>query len=144
MGRALLSDFSYEDLETKLRPPTGWEAPEFCKREGSARSAAGDIFGFGRMCLSVSPAKGQPHGGLEVEHDPIMHQISTKARPLFPDVRESVVFFRTIMGLIPTRPTQEECDGVLMSDDLWSLAVDCWAMDPKERPTIDNVLERLR
>jgi hypothetical protein len=146
MGRALLSGFSFEDkdLETNVGPPVQWAAPEFLTEEGSARSAAGDIFGFGRMCLSVSLAEGQPHGGLEVEHDPKMHQISTKAHPLFPDVRESVVFFRTIKGLIPTRPTQEECDGVLMSDDLWSLAVDCWAMYPKERPTIDNVLERLR
>jgi hypothetical protein len=66
-----------------------------------------------------------------------------KQRPFFPR-SDLAVTLHIIKGETPKRPTQEECDGVPMSDDLWSLAVDCWAMNPKERPTIDNVLQRLR
>jgi hypothetical protein len=58
MGRALLSDFLYDDLEMELGPSIGWMAPERLTGEDSTRSAAGDIFGFGRMCLSVSLAMG--------------------------------------------------------------------------------------
>jgi hypothetical protein len=57
-GRALLTDFSFESLEANSGPPTGWAAPEFLTDEDSTRSAAGDIFGFGCLCLSVSVAKG--------------------------------------------------------------------------------------
>lgn len=39
------------------------------------------------------------------------------------------------------RPKRTEARG--LTDDVWALIERCWARDPKERPTIDVVIQEL-
>lgn len=43
-----------------------------------------------------------------------------------------------LRGMRPHRP---EVHG--LTDDVWALIERCWAQDPKERPTIDKVVQEL-
>jgi hypothetical protein len=70
------------------------------------------------------------------------HQISTKKSPFHP-TNENLIRDMVETGVEPNKPTATECEGVPMSEELWSLARDCWKMDAKQRPTIGSVLERL-
>jgi hypothetical protein len=73
-----------------------------------------------------------------------VNQISTKKSPFWPDYQKDVlVCFMVTQGKTPRKPTDEECDGVPMSEELWSLAQDCWEIEAEQRPTIDSVLGRL-
>jgi hypothetical protein len=112
----------------------------------SRKNAAVDVFAFGRMCLSVSVAVTvhQVSGDAMVSEYMSFNQISTKKSPFYPDITtEELVRDMVERGETPRKPTDEECSGVPMSEELWSLAEDCWITDAKQRPTIDNVLERL-
>jgi hypothetical protein len=70
------------------------------------------------------------------------HQISTKKSPFHP-THENLIRDMVETGVEPNKPTDKDCEGVPMSEELWSLARDCWKMDAKQRPTIGSVLERL-
>jgi hypothetical protein len=41
------------------------------------------------------------------------------------------------LGVRPDRPDEDE--GRQMSDDIWALAEQCWAKDPKARPTATQI-----
>jgi hypothetical protein len=70
-------------------------------------------------------------------------QISTKHSPFYPDVRQDGLIRDTVeRGVSPRKPRDEECEGLPMSEELWSLAEDCW-VEAQLRPTISSVLERL-
>ena len=54
-----------------------------------------------------------------------------------------VVAFEVVKGNPPRRPSQEECPHSPMSDEVWSITRQCWAIDPANRPTMPAVYELL-
>lgn len=46
-----------------------------------------------------------------------------------------------MQGKRPDRPNDP--NGILMQDDLWRLVNECWVQEPKDRPSMDHVLEKL-
>jgi hypothetical protein len=129
-----------------------WTAPEILDVDPmnprlSRKNAAVDVFAFGRMCLSVSAVATvhQVSGDAMVSEYMSFNQISTKKSPFYPDITtEELVRDMVERGETPRKPTDEECDGAPILEDLWSLANDCWKMEAKQRPSMGRVLERLR
>jgi hypothetical protein len=129
-----------------------WTAPEILDVDPmnprlSRKNAAVDVFAFGRMCLSVSAVATvhQVSGNAMVSEHMSFNQISTKKSPFYPDITtEELVRDMVERGETPRKPRDEECDGAPISEDLWSLANDCWKMEAKQRPSMGRVLERLR
>jgi hypothetical protein len=158
-GRAMLAGFSeivVGDLEKdKIHTPkeavgmTRWTAPDILEVDPFSprlrrKDAAADVFAFGRLCLSVSAVViiHQVSGDAMVSEHTSFNQISIKKSPFHP-IHENLIWDMVESGVEPNRPTETECEGVPMTEELWSLARDCWKMDAKQRPTIGSVLERL-
>jgi hypothetical protein len=162
IGRAMLTDFGTvvvgELTKSKIittQTAAGmvrWTAPEMLDVDPnnprlSRKSAAVDVFAFGRMCLSVSAVATvrQVSGDAMVSEYMSFNQISTKKSPFYPDItNEELVADMVEQGETPRKPTDQECDGAPISEDLWSLANDCWKKEAQKRPSMENVLERLR
>lgn len=43
-------------------------------------------------------------------------------------------------GEDPPRPTDVECGGITLSDDMWDLIIKCWDKNPAHRPGMADVL----
>ena len=59
----------------------------------------------------------------------------------FPRWGALVVMRKIVGGERPDRPQGPEA--VWFTDDLWGLLKQCWSSEPKLRPTVESVLERL-
>ena len=59
----------------------------------------------------------------------------------FPQFKEVIVMLKVIQGEHPERP--EGAEGVWFTDNLWETLVQCWAIQPGNRPGIEGVLECL-
>ena len=59
----------------------------------------------------------------------------------FPRYKEFAVMRRVIEGERPGRP--QGTKGRWFTDDLWGTLEQCWLPQPKDRPTVEAVLERL-
>ena len=60
----------------------------------------------------------------------------------FPYCTAPVVMRKIIKGERPDRPQGPEA--VWFTDDMWGLLKQCWSSEPKLRPTVESVLERLK
>jgi serine/threonine protein kinase len=153
-GRACLADFGLAvigDL-TRTRMPTTtevfgtfrWLAPELCQSENemTRKTLAGDVFAFGRLCLAVSRSLNRTYTRY-LRLIILFWQVCTQRAP-FHGVSDYTVVFKLMKGEKPDRPSEQDCAGYPMSDDLWQLANDCWEALPGGRPKIFEVLERLQ
>jgi len=59
----------------------------------------------------------------------------------FTRYKEFVVMRKVIEGERPGRP--EGAEGVWFTDDFWRMLENCWSSQPKDRPTVEAILERL-
>ncbi|KAF7338853.1 hypothetical protein MSAN_02208300 [Mycena sanguinolenta] len=63
--------------------------------------------------------------------------------PPFVEMRTDAAIIMAILnGVRPTQPASSL--GIPVLDNLWSLMYDCWKADPRERPVIGEIIERLR
>lgn len=70
-------------------------------------------------------------------------QIFTEKAP-FSDLREPEVMFKVVFSdARPPRPP-EPAGNRGLSDEVWSLMQDCWAVRPNERPNMTTVVARVR
>lgn len=47
-------------------------------------------------------------------------------------------------GQRPARPTHDLSETRGLTDNIWEIITQCWAHDPKSRPTVTEVVVRLR
>lgn len=96
-----------------------WMAPERLHADSNARrTQAGDVYAFGCLCLMMHTHK-QPFSHLS---------------------DFAVIVAVALKGELPKRPTEEQCQGVQMDDDLWTLLLQCWDREPSRRPSMSEVL----
>ena len=62
-------------------------------------------------------------------------------QPPFPRHKEFAVMRRVIEGERPGRP--QGTKGIWFTDDLWGTLEQCWLPKPKDRPTVEAILEHL-
>lgn len=136
-GNALLCDFGLskslsqilprriaEDSETaSAKGVIAYIAPE--RHEDAPRSPATDTFAFGMLCFQtysgVPPMQGK------------WSQLNAQQRNL-----------ATIIALARgERPLRDEVRRPDFTDEIWDLVQRCWAQDPKDRPSMDDVYETL-
>ncbi|KII95384.1 hypothetical protein PLICRDRAFT_99108 [Plicaturopsis crispa FD-325 SS-3] len=130
-GQPLLSDFGVsrmvEDMtgvpfthSTGVNESYRWFAPEMLIGEGSF-STASDIYSFAMTMLEL------------LTHD----------RPFSRIKHTTEVVIHTSRGRRPQRPNDPSVEERGLSDDLWEIMKRCWAENPKERPSIQEVLSAL-
>lgn len=126
-GRALLCDFGLAkrrrdtpsgDIEYATIPEgvPVYIAPE--RHAGAPRSPASDVFAFGMLCL-------QTYSGV---------------RPLSMCPNDMAIILALDKG---ERPSRDEVSRPDFTDEMWQLVQRCWAQDPTERPSMEEVYQSL-
>ncbi|KAI6006153.1 kinase-like domain-containing protein [Pisolithus marmoratus] len=70
-------------------------------------------------------------------------ELFTRAVP-FPDCRSPAsVLSRLIMGKLPPRPAEESTQ-FRLTDEWWEICTSCWERDPASRPTVKDIIEKVR
>ncbi|KAI6039008.1 kinase-like domain-containing protein, partial [Pisolithus marmoratus] len=126
--RALLSDFGLSTLNVPSFNVTvdavrggsfHWMAPELL--DDHAASTETDVWAFGMTIL----------------------ELFTRAVP-FPSCRNSgSVLGRLMKGKLPPRPAEESTQ-FRLTDAWWEICTSCWKRDPSSRPTVKNIMEKLK
>lgn len=130
--QARLSDFGLITIsETRLfntthRPGEGsgtimWMAPELFKG-GALRSRTSDVYAFGMTIVEVYMGKPPLSSGNFTNEGQVLLAIVNGFRPKRIEVTTS---------------------GCTLPDELWNMATCCWDQDPKHRPDIDAIVEKL-
>ena len=57
--------------------------------------------------------------------------------------RATEIVPKVLRGDRPSKPLGDEAVRHGLTDKIWELLTCCWKVDPKERPTIEEVLEEL-
>ncbi|CAE6484431.1 unnamed protein product [Rhizoctonia solani] len=57
----------------------------------------------------------------------------------YSEAKDSTIMFRTLSGKTPSRPEPHIPTGIEQADHLWSIITGCWASDPTERPSAEEV-----
>ncbi|KAJ7587898.1 kinase-like domain-containing protein [Mycena floridula] len=91
-----------------------WQSPEIL--EGGPNSLKGDVYAYGCVC----------------------YEIFTGQVPFHELSNDIAVSLKIIRGSRPARP-----ETPLMEDDVWNLIRDCWKQDPDDRPTAEQIVQRL-
>lgn len=94
-----------------------WMSPELVADENASYSAESDMWAYGCVLLEVL-------SGLLPYHD---------------KRNDQAVIMAVAQGRHPARP-----HNVAVAEDLWQIMLDCWRVDPHERPSVDTVLERVQ
>jgi hypothetical protein len=68
-----------------------------------------------------------------------MQEVFTGKVPYFGMTEPAVMFAVGVKGQIPARPEEQMLSDNEFGDELWSLLVNCWWHQPKERPTSREV-----
>ncbi|QRV95293.1 Tyrosine kinase family catalytic domain protein [Ceratobasidium sp. AG-Ba] len=100
-----------------------WMAPEMFSADNPALQTSSDVWSWGMMALELISGLAPFH--LVQNTWMIIKKIETKGLPARTD-----------------HPKFEEYS--LEPDRMWRLLESCWAYDPRERPTIDDVVNELR
>ncbi|KAF8212000.1 kinase-like domain-containing protein [Mycena galopus ATCC 62051] len=95
-----------------------WFAPELCIGEG-VLSPSSDVYAYGMTVLEILTHE---HPYSNIKHTP-------------------EVVMRAAKGEHPPRPTDPRVTQRGLDDKLWALLVLCWATQPAQRPTIQDVLK---
>ncbi|QRW21096.1 Tyrosine kinase specific for activated [Rhizoctonia solani] len=108
------SAWSFETRGHSLRASIRWVAPEIFQDE-PVTTRASDVYGLAMTILEIASGK----------------------VPWSKISRDIHVIRRVINGETPDRPAQIlDVNG----DSLWELLLDCWKLEPKERPSAGSVL----
>ncbi|KAJ3572232.1 hypothetical protein NP233_g3214 [Leucocoprinus birnbaumii] len=73
-----------------------------------------------------------------------MYEILTGRIPYHEFLREPIVLRKIVGGVSPTKPSIAEMEALELTEEVWNLIEECWAIDPADRPTIEIVLQRLK
>jgi hypothetical protein len=49
---------------------------------------------------------------------------------------------KVIAGEKPKRPEDKDCVGGQLPDEMWGLMMDCWNINPQERPGMKSIIDR--
>ncbi|KAJ1310556.1 hypothetical protein OPQ81_007286 [Rhizoctonia solani] len=98
-----------------------WTAPEIISETTDRCTIETDVFSLGMTIL----------------------EMVTGTVP-FHDTKDAAVVFRIVKGEHPQRPEAHIPAGNERADLLWSLLVNCWALQPQDRPTAIEVRDRMR
>ncbi|KDQ14108.1 hypothetical protein BOTBODRAFT_110477 [Botryobasidium botryosum FD-172 SS1] len=134
-GNAYIADFGLSELNIEGYNPNystpwliaghpRWQAPETINantKEEARRTLATDIFAFGRVML----------------------ELFTKKVPLSSIDADFAVMIMVMKGEFPERPCDEGIEDRGLSDDMWELMLECWAVDPSQRPDARSIVVRL-
>ena len=127
-GQARLADYGLANISLDIMSaPAGaastisrWLAPELIKHPGSKvfESKPGDIFAFGMLAVEVFT--GNVPYDKEGNHK-VLGTIRNGIRPSLP----------------------QDARDVGLTTEMWNLIQRCWHSEPGNRPTIDQVVDRL-
>jgi len=92
-----------------------------------------DLFGFERS----RPTKESDCYALGM----VVLEVLTGQAP-FPRYTSLIVMRKVVDGERPERP--QGVEATWFTDDLWGILEECWSPQPKLRPTVEAVLERLK
>ncbi|KAG6325705.1 hypothetical protein ID866_13384, partial [Astraeus odoratus] len=126
--RGHLADFGLSNLSTSSFSMTvelscggslRWMAPELLHNYSKA-SAESDLWSFGMTIL----------------------ELFTRLLPFHDSQNSPSVMLRVMQGPLPERPNQQvTC--LRMTDAWWEICMSCWNRDPKIRPSILTVVEKI-
>ncbi|KDQ58880.1 hypothetical protein JAAARDRAFT_175539 [Jaapia argillacea MUCL 33604] len=101
-----------------------WLAPEL--QSGTIErgpNMASDVHSYGRVCL----------------------ELWTGQKPFHDIVNEVTVIRKVARGERPDRPSStDEHTGQPMPDELWNLIEKCWSPEPRDRPTMGEVIQEMK
>ncbi|KDQ07887.1 hypothetical protein BOTBODRAFT_38446 [Botryobasidium botryosum FD-172 SS1] len=131
-GDVRIADFGLSELKADEYYSTpwfcaghpAWQAPELLRaetNEEARRTAASDVFAFGRVML----------------------EIFTMKVPFF-YIHHRGIAKRVEAGELPNRPCDHTTVARGLDDTMWSLMVDCWDAIPSQRPSAIDLVSRLR
>ena len=133
-GNARLADFG---LLTIITNSTHATTTTFSEGSGTLRWMSPELLDPARFGAKKSrPTKESDCYALGM----VVLEVLTGKAP-FPHCSSMAVMREIIKGKHPDRPTGPEA--VWFTDDLWEMLEQCWLHDPKQRPTIEGVLECL-
>lgn len=72
----------------------------------------------------------------------MIEQIFTRRLP-FHELVDIAVILQVMENIHPARPSQEDCFGTILPDDLWELILGCWSSDAMGRPHIGEAVRIL-
>ncbi|QRW10308.1 Tyrosine kinase domain protein [Ceratobasidium sp. AG-Ba] len=101
---------------------TVWESPELWKDETSTRTRESDVWAFGCVALEV--------------------QMNTL--PWDPKGNLRVVMNRQIKGGYPAQKASLNLGDDEVLQKVWGMMIDCWQLDPQERPSLSSLAVRLQ
>ncbi|KAJ7587517.1 kinase-like domain-containing protein [Mycena floridula] len=131
MHRACIADFGLSDIATSQFPIMSsskssnqggtmpWQAPETLRYPNPTRNTRqSDMYAFACVCCEVFTGK-PPFCETE-------------------NLRELLIRNMVLDGQRPKRPASSE-----LTNALWDCILDCWKHDPDERPTAEEMIQRL-
>jgi len=134
VGSARLADFGlssivdseilrWTSLKTMTRPggTVRWQAPELMEdlAGGSRPTFSMDVYSFAS----------------------VMYEVLTNRLPFYEIWNDAAVVLRVTKGFRPTRPPLDQAPE--LSNEIWEVMESCWNSNPIERPSVNQVAERL-
>lgn len=100
-----------------------WMAPELINPRAFQckvfqRTTASDVYAFSCVCL----------------------ELYTLRMPFSSDMHDSEVILAVIDGIRPDKPSPEDCNGRVLSHELWQLITRCWVQQPDQRLTSREII----
>jgi hypothetical protein len=116
-----------------------WFAPEVCVGQG-VLSTNSDVFAFAMTVLEVMKLYSLQCLPRSHVNTPTTLQLITHQAPYSHIKQTTEVVIKSSQGDRPCRPADGRVIDRGLDDKLWYLLTQCWATDPKTRPTIQNVV----
>jgi len=142
-GHARLTDFGLAGVASDSGPAASatnghavrWAAPEVLATEQSV-SQESDVYSWAMVVIEVWAPDLTP---IERATHQCTYKVFTGKVPFYNSIVPAAVVVDVLSGNRPNRPTDPS-----LNDDLWDLAKQCWEHDPRRRPEISEVVQRLR